>query len=100
MCRGVDEREVRVRWDEVGKRRGGNEVGCSGGVLWCFFFSSRRRHTRSGRVTGVQTCTLPICIYHGIYTPVHKVALSLLLLSIFLDQPFLFILEGDRKSVV
>ena len=22
----------------------------------CFFFSSRRRHTRSGRVTGVQTC--------------------------------------------
>ena len=26
-----------------------------------FFFSSRRRHTRSGRVTGVQTCALPIC---------------------------------------
>ena len=25
-----------------------------------FFFSSRRRHTRSGRVTGVQTCALPI----------------------------------------
>ena len=24
-----------------------------------FFFSSRRRHTRSGRVTGVQTCALP-----------------------------------------
>ena len=23
-----------------------------------FFFSSRRRHTRSGRVTGVQTCAL------------------------------------------
>ena len=29
-------------------------------VFWCFFFSSRRRHTRSGRVTGVQTCALPI----------------------------------------
>ena len=33
-------------------------------VLFCFvcffFFSSRRRHTRSGRVTGVQTCALPI----------------------------------------
>ena len=29
----------------------------------CFvFFSSRRRHTRSGRVTGVQTCALPISI--------------------------------------
>ena len=29
-------------------------------VFFCFFFSSRRRHTRSGRVTGVQTCALPI----------------------------------------
>ena len=26
-----------------------------------FFFSSRRRHTRYGTVTGVQTCALPIC---------------------------------------
>src|SRR3546814_6316727 len=25
-----------------------------------FFFSSRRRHTRSALVTGVQTCALPI----------------------------------------
>ena len=25
-----------------------------------FFFSGGRRHTRSGRVTGVQTCALPI----------------------------------------
>src|SRR3546814_10499614 len=25
-----------------------------------FFFSSRRRHTRCGLVTGVQTCALPI----------------------------------------
>ena len=30
-------------------------------VMKWFFFSSRRRHTRSGRVTGVQTCALPIC---------------------------------------
>src|SRR3546814_9160709 len=29
----------------------------------CFFFSSRRRHTRCALVTGVQTCALPI------YTP-------------------------------
>ena len=26
------------------------------------FFSSRRRHTRHARVTGVQTCALPICL--------------------------------------
>src|SRR3546814_4572853 len=32
--------------------------------LWlnCFFFSSRRRHTRCALVTGVQTCALPIYI--------------------------------------
>src|SRR3546814_10044480 len=29
-------------------------------VLWLFFFSSRRRHTRCALVTGVQTCALPI----------------------------------------
>src|SRR3546814_11537638 len=29
-------------------------------VLGCFFFSSRRRHTRCALVTGVQTCALPI----------------------------------------
>src|SRR3546814_3523102 len=28
---------------------------------YSFFFSSRRRHTRSALVTGVQTCALPIC---------------------------------------
>src|SRR3546814_4421557 len=30
----------------------------------CFFFSSRRRHTRCALVTGVQTCALPI--YQGL----------------------------------
>src|SRR3546814_16846413 len=30
-------------------------------VLFLFFFSSRRRHTRCALVTGVQTCALPIC---------------------------------------
>src|SRR3546814_38136 len=29
-------------------------------VGFCFFFSSRRRHTRCALVTGVQTCALPI----------------------------------------
>src|SRR3546814_10260717 len=33
-------------------------VSCS---ILCFFFSSRRRHTRCALVTGVQTCALPIC---------------------------------------
>src|SRR3546814_2303032 len=40
---------------------------CSSFVLYdvwscclCFFFSSRRRHTRCALVTGVQTCALPI----------------------------------------
>src|SRR3546814_4492988 len=31
----------------------------------CFFFSSRRRHTRCALVTGVQTCALPILSAHG-----------------------------------
>src|SRR3546814_9110241 len=30
--------------------------------LLMFFFSSRRRHTRSALVTGVQTCALPISV--------------------------------------
>src|SRR3546814_2867486 len=30
----------------------------------CFFFSSRRRHTRCALVTGVQTCALPISREH------------------------------------
>src|SRR3546814_6468344 len=28
----------------------------------CWFFSSRRRHTRCALVTGVQTCALPIAV--------------------------------------
>src|SRR3546814_4132995 len=31
----------------------------------CFFFSSRRRHTRCALVTGVQTCALPIYLEPG-----------------------------------
>src|SRR3546814_633047 len=34
-------------------------------VIVCFFFSSRRRHTRCALVTGVQTCALPICVTCG-----------------------------------
>src|SRR3546814_1299852 len=31
-------------------------------LIYCFFFSSRRRHTRCALVTGVQTCALPISL--------------------------------------
>src|SRR3546814_9969651 len=31
-------------------------------VIFLFFFSSRRRHTRCALVTGVQTCALPIFV--------------------------------------
>src|SRR3546814_9972306 len=36
-----------------------SQLDCHSGVL-CFFFSSRRRHTRCALGTGVQTCALPI----------------------------------------
>src|SRR3546814_2676626 len=32
-------------------------------VAFCFFFSSRRRHTICALVTGVQTCALPISVF-------------------------------------
>src|SRR3546814_7494908 len=35
--------------------------------VWCFVFSSRRRHTRCSLVTGVQTCALPISL--GLQAP-------------------------------
>src|SRR3546814_6632173 len=34
-------------------------------IVYCFFLSSRRRHTRCALVTGVQTCALPICYRFG-----------------------------------
>src|SRR3546814_6978623 len=40
----------------------------------CFFFSSRRRHTRCALVTGVQTCALPICNWS--FTNLHRAALA------------------------
>src|SRR3546814_2816159 len=36
-------------------------------MLFSFFFSSRRRHTRCALVTGVQTCALPIWIQYPGY---------------------------------
>src|SRR3546814_18305464 len=45
-------------------------------MFFCFFFSSRRRHTRCALVTGVQTCALPIFPQRA----------SLCALRIFLEQ--------------
>src|SRR3546814_9527996 len=41
--------------------------------MCCFFFSSRRRHTRCALVTGVQTCALPILMAQAglIFRPPH-----------------------------
>ena len=41
-----------------------------------FFFSSRRRHTRYYRVTGVQTCALPISAGRGDHRDLHTIAHS------------------------
>src|SRR3546814_9153112 len=43
----------------------------------CFFFSSRRRHTRCALVTGVQTCALPIFKNSNSNSDVSKTASSL-----------------------
>src|SRR3546814_6786142 len=40
-------------------------------MLFSFFFSSRRRHTRCALVTGVQTCALPISLRRGKRTQEH-----------------------------
>src|SRR3546814_2304838 len=42
-------------------------------LFFCFFFSSRRRHTRCALVTGVQTCALPI-FTKDMYSPWLKAA--------------------------
>src|SRR3546814_9535184 len=44
-------------------------------VFSCFFFSSRRRHTRCALVTGVQTCALPI--YYSTNASVYDTWLTL-----------------------
>src|SRR3546814_1625062 len=43
----------------------------------CFFFSSRRRHTRCALVTGVQTCALPICFREDLYFRLNVVNIQL-----------------------
>src|SRR3546814_6322917 len=42
----------------------------------CFFFSSRRRHTRCALVTGVQTCALPISAAEALATGAQAFVIS------------------------
>src|SRR3546814_16961613 len=45
--------------------------------FYCFFFSSRRRHTRCALVTGVQTCALPIFFPdNGFVDPVERLGMN------------------------
>src|SRR3546814_4462650 len=46
-------------------------------LVTCFFFSSRRRHTRCALVTGVQTCALPIYLADGVHR-LHDLGLRIL----------------------
>src|SRR3546814_1112304 len=48
-------------------------VVCSQLLVVCFFFSSRRRHTRCALVTGVQTCALPILLQISVRPIVGKI---------------------------
>src|SRR3546814_4412176 len=50
-------------------------------MCMCFFFSSRRRHTRCALVTGVQTCALPICIVHSVMGATLEVADELVIVA-------------------
>src|SRR3546814_2771409 len=55
-------------------------------MYYCFFVSSRRRHTRCALVTGVQTCALPI------YWP---------MVGVFLELPLtLTHAEGPRAQLI
>ena len=69
-------------------------------LLFLFFFSSRRRHTRSGRVTGVQTCALPI-----LHVPVQLPCYDFIQITNFSMDLTKLNLQAkltlrDRKSVV
>ncbi|KDB59713.1 virulence factor BrkB domain protein [Bordetella bronchiseptica A1-7] len=49
-----------------------------------FFFSSRRRHTIFERVTGVQTCALPIYLGRGAAVSAYGAAGSLIALLLWI----------------
>src|SRR3546814_7791039 len=83
-------------------------------LMFLFFFSSRRRHTRCALVTGVQTCALPISLLTEVtyFRTKHKGTKLifgekhhrwLFIFGLFLMAASLALgkfLVGDRKSVV
>src|SRR3546814_15708544 len=77
--------------------------------MWCcFFFSSRRRHTRCALVTGVQTCALPIWMMDNLYSKMFKTIMaqtggpSDLMLSIKtgVESDRIAALDADTRSAV
>src|SRR3546814_7262659 len=83
---------------------------CTCSFCVCFFFSSRRRHTRCALVTGVQTCALPIfhCFkYRGLFRGLAAAAdrdfrfknlVSLVAVAIDLLQVFLGFVRAVRND--
>src|SRR3546814_10063255 len=47
-------------------------------LLFLFFFSSRRRHTRCALVTGVQTCALPISLFLAVFRAMQAMGVNAL----------------------
>src|SRR3546814_8487053 len=63
--------------------------GLARSYFFCFFFSSRRRHTRCALVTGVQTCALPICPRATTAAIITRFIIASLLLLEFTIRPAL-----------
>src|SRR3546814_9483539 len=70
----------------------------------CFFFSSRRRHTRCALVTGVQTCALPIftvinsCVALGLPCPGDAARRAVI--THIDDHPYAMLVEGVEDVAV
>src|SRR3546814_14105354 len=60
----------------------------------CFFFLSRRRHTRCALVTGVQTCALPISLV-GAGEPFQEIARAAAA-----ENADLIVMGAHRKSIL
>ena len=70
-----------------------------------FFFSSRRRHTRSFHVTGVQTCALPILLsdkaelYSDSDSPPDYVFYVCTVVSHYIVYIIIYYIYSNRRSI-